>query len=717
MIHTYFLGIEAFVILGYLLGSAFFPKRYPLIFYKFFGITVFTLLLWYLSLWTGAGWTSLVPVVFILLLTVAAAITVYWKNRIRLPSRAEVMTFLGMELLSYVLFLFLVYLRTYKTDILGTEKLMDVALINAVMKQNHIPIENPWLAGFYMNYYYFGHFMLGLFQYLFQVPTAVGYNLAISLFGVWIVQAGYLVARALRLSDIASMIAALVMTFGGNLYLLIQTLQHTQANQWFASATRVIPYTINEFPAYSVVLGDLHGHYLSYPFFLIGIFLLLDMFFPAKSSEKKMAEREVAVARKEWLLPKSIFLGVLLGHLYLTNSWDIFSLALLGLVLVVAVVLHQLYIRNMKWEQFVEFSKQVLLWIALPVGLFSLPQFLASRSYYLPPVGGIGINTVFSGPWELFMLFGQFLLIAAMGGALYRFLLQSVGKVLKKKLRYAPELMLPLLLVVTGAVLVFTVEIIYAKDIFTTLNPPYARTNTVFKIYFHVWSLFALGTLGFFLGTFWQVLRHAKPTKWLYAIYAGFSVVIAIVISYSFISIDQYIAPKLSEFTLKRVADPRWSNGYSYMVDQHPGDYALISYLLTKPSGNILEIVTYDSYSYNGRISAYTGLSAVSGWPLHNVQWYGGYDGKGILSQTGKLEEIKIADRIADIEKMYTSQDETVVRTLLEKYQVMYAVFGNQEQIWAQEKKKTLNMDIYNSLCRVEWQQQGATLYNCGRRK
>lgn len=139
---------------------------------------------------------------------------------------------------------------------LGTEKLMDVALINTIMKQNHIPIENPWLSGFYMNYYYFGHFILGMLQYLFNIPTAVGYNLAISLIGVWIIQAGYLVVRSLRLTHLPAFFISLLMTFGGNLFILVRYITNNTAGQWFASATRVIPYTINEFPSYSIILGD-----------------------------------------------------------------------------------------------------------------------------------------------------------------------------------------------------------------------------------------------------------------------------------------------------------------------------------------------------------------------------------------------------------------------------------------------------------------------------
>ena len=114
MIHIYFLGTEAFVILGYFLGSALFPKRYPLIFYKFLGVTVFSLLVWYLSFMSGSGWTNMVPVALGILLVVIAIAALLFKSRLQLPSKRELLVFVGVELLSYVVYLFLVYIRTYK---------------------------------------------------------------------------------------------------------------------------------------------------------------------------------------------------------------------------------------------------------------------------------------------------------------------------------------------------------------------------------------------------------------------------------------------------------------------------------------------------------------------------------------------------------------------------------------------------------------------------
>ncbi|WKZ23771.1 MAG: DUF2298 domain-containing protein [Candidatus Dojkabacteria bacterium] len=702
MIHLYFLGIEAFTILGYFLGSVLFPKRYSLLFYKFFGVTIFSLLVWYMSLLSGKGWTNFLwwSIAFLFLFGVTCM--VIWHKRARLPTKQQLKTFIGIEILSYLLYLLLVYIRTFKPDILGTEKLMDVALINAIMKQNQVPIENPWLSGFFMNYYYFGHFILAVFQFIFKIPTAVGYNLAVSLGGVWIVQAAYLVVRKLQVSHIAAFVIALIVTFGGNLYLLAQVILHNNTEQWFASATRVIPFTINEFPSYSVILGDLHGHYLSYPFFLVGIFLLLDILFPKRETK-----------RQDWIVPKSLFLGILLGHLYLTNSWDVLTLALFGCILVLFLLINVRFVQKKSMRSALLWMKKVILLVGLPVASMSIPQFLSSRSYYLPPVGGIGINTNFSGLWEMFLLFGQFLLLLLFAGVLYWWILRGYTRRGIIRYIFTEKQLLPVLLLITAFVLILSVEFVYAKDVFTTLNPPYARTNTVFKIYFHAWAFLSIGTLVLAGRAIGELFRNMSQ-KWLIAVpYAGLVAVVAVMMSYPFISVDQYINPVFRPFQIKRLVDANWSNGYAYMQSQYGPDYNLVSHLLVQPKSTILEIVTYDSYSYYARVASYSGHTAVSGWPLHNVQWYGGYDGSGISLQTKEQQPILIAERIIDIEQLYTEQEPQYVEQMLRKYGIDFVVFSAREASWAEEKGRVLNRAAYDELCTVSWEQDDAKLYDC----
>jgi uncharacterized membrane protein len=684
--------------LGYFLGISLFPKRYPLVFYKFFGITVFMLLLWYTSMFTGIGWVELIPYVFAAILAASVVLAYFFRDRIRVPSRAFIKEFIGVELISLVVFAFLVFVRTFKTDILGTEKLMDVALINTIAMQNHLPIENPWLSGFYMNYYYFGHFILAVFQYLFAVPSAIGYNLAISLYGVWILQAGYMLAKVLRLNKMQSLLTAFILTFGGNFYLLVQTLiQGGKGSQWFASATRVIPFTINEFPAYSVILGDLHGHYLAYPFFLLGAFLLVDIFFPEKEGQK------------ENIVAKSTFLGILLGHLYLTNSWDVLSLALMGAVIVGGFA-YKLWLETKDQQRILDWGKEMLLYIALPIGLLSIPQFLSSRSYYLPPVGGIGFNVVYSGLPELFMLFGQFVVFGGIGLAALFYIIRHTKLVRKWK---NPTFVLPVLFMVLGGMLALAVEFFYAKDVFSILNPPYARTNTVFKIYFHVWAFWSIGTMALFMSTMKVLIPTVRKNNWILPAQLLVIVALGVMASYPYIAIKQYLAPKADTLLSSRLVDPKMSDGYSFIQSLHTPDYDLIQYLMKKPYSRILEIINYDSYSYNARISSYTGHTTVTGWPLHNVQWYNGYDGKGITVSTKQRELIDVATRVTDVEKMYTSKDETEVENLLKKYSIQYVIFGDQEKVWADNGSKVLNQQVYDNLCKIDWQQNNATVYDC----
>src|SRR4029079_12201161 len=136
-------------------------------------------------------------------------------------------------------------------------------------------------------------------------------------------------------------------------------------------------------------------------------------------------------------------------------------------------------------------------------------------------------------------------------------------------------------------------------------------------------------------------------------------------------------------------------NGYSFIKTEHAPDDELISYLATKPFSTILESADiFKSYSYFARVSAYTGHSAVSGWPLHDVQWYNGYDGKGFTIATHAKELIDISHRVEDIKTMYTDTDPGTVLNLLQKYSVQYVIFGDQEMTWAKDESLQLNQQV-----------------------
>ena len=45
---------------------------------------------------------------------------------------------------------------------------------------------------------------------------------------------------------------------------------------WWWRATRVVPDAISEFPAFSLVLGDLHAHVLALPLAILAVAIALD---------------------------------------------------------------------------------------------------------------------------------------------------------------------------------------------------------------------------------------------------------------------------------------------------------------------------------------------------------------------------------------------------------------------------------------------------------
>jgi uncharacterized membrane protein len=77
------------------------------------------------------------------------------------------------------------------------------------------------------------------------------------------------------------------------------------------------------------------------------------------------------------------------------------------------------------------------------------------------------------------------------------------------------------------------------------------------------------------------------------------------------------------------------------------------------------------SYTYEGRISAFTGYPAVLGWAIHEMQWRGNYN------EQGKREP--------DIETIYTTGDAALALELLHKWGVDYVILTNTERAYIRD--------------------------------
>ena len=70
--------------------------------------------------------------------------------------------------------------RAFNPNIEGTEKPMDLAMLNAALRAESFPPLDPWLSGHTIQYYYFGYLNMSVLAQLTGTPPAVGFNLCLA---------------------------------------------------------------------------------------------------------------------------------------------------------------------------------------------------------------------------------------------------------------------------------------------------------------------------------------------------------------------------------------------------------------------------------------------------------------------------------------------------------------------------------------------------------
>ena len=233
-------------------------------------------------------------------------------------------------------FLLFALLRSHDPNITNTEKPMEILMLNAAVSAESAPPEDPWLAGETVAYYYGGYWNLGGIATLSAVPSANGFNLSLALIGGMAAAAMFslvysMVARdggGPRVTALSGLIAVSLMLVVASLagwwelaatygigssgfyeWLAIDGLRpnaepdNWRPDQfwWWFRASRVInsfdengvglDFTIQEFPAFSFVLGDLHPHVISIPFVIVGLVAAFNLFVSSDRWDLKWLNR------------------------------------------------------------------------------------------------------------------------------------------------------------------------------------------------------------------------------------------------------------------------------------------------------------------------------------------------------------------------------------------------------------------------------------------
>jgi YYY domain-containing protein len=216
-------------------------------------------------------------------------------------------------------FLFFVFQRWMAPDIFGAEKYMDFAFLNGIIRADGMPPPDPWMSGDTINYYYFGYLMFSNLLRLAPLPVIIGYNLCVATIGGLAFSQTAAVVLAITRNWNLSLLGGCMSAFLGNLDGFLQLLEKgtlRSMDYWRSSRVVAKGDTINEFPFFSTIHGDLHPHFMVLPVSILLLAILLDeRLFPSRVDE---------VPRSPWrsLVPFALVTFVL-GAMVAISNWEL----------------------------------------------------------------------------------------------------------------------------------------------------------------------------------------------------------------------------------------------------------------------------------------------------------------------------------------------------------------------------------------------------------
>lgn len=592
----------------------------------------------------------------------AIGLAIVWALTFRSPARPPWREQLREEGIFLAILLAVAAVRSLEPAIFGAEKYMDFAFFNTLLRTEHFPPEDPWLAGAAINYYYFGYLLFADLTRLTGVAPEVAYNLSLATVGAVLFTGATSIARALTGRHAFGLLGGLAATWLGNLDGFLQVAIEGKGfralDYWRSS--RVVPNTINEFPFFSLLHGDLHPH-------LTALTLQVAWIAVALSAWHEASPREA-------LRPlRSLFFVLLLAAIALTNPWDMpVTLALAGLLAVG------------RWWDGDRPARSVLALATGFVALVAAAMLLALpfSLHYRAPFHGLGRVHAETRLGDFLVVFGLLVLpplalvarIAAsylpaerdrrdlaLAAALFAFLVLYVATgnavlILTAVLLVGtftsvvnaeePEATPALALVAVASAALFACEVVFIRD---SYGDELHRMNTVFKLYFQAWTFLALAFPWFAR----QLLGAGgfRRTAAAAALGAG----IAASLFYPIAAVATRAGT--AAFTL---------DGNAYLDRDHPDDAAAIRWLRANVTRRsvILE-ATGDPYSYFARVSSNTGLPSLLGWANHEGVWRGA--------------DRRVSQRRRVVERLYETTDVEEARRLLSRYRVRLVFVGDLE--------------------------------------
>ena len=656
------------------------------------------------------------------------------------------------EVLFLAAFLAFVVLRYANPDLWhpwrGGEKPMELAYFNAVIRSTTLPPFDPWFSGGYLNYYYWGYFVLGGMVRVTGILPTTAFNLAVPLFFALTVTGAYSLVYNLtegvrrsratgsdgvgaatvevaverrRWRDAlwspvgAGFLAGLFIAVIGNLDGIVQIVQ----NSWhkifdgqsfppfdFWRSSRMLDFQenfdpspltfwipkkvaefpdmsshITEFPFFTFLFADLHAHMMVLPFSILVIGLGLSLVVGLRNN------------RRFWAVISVAALGLALGSLWVINSWDypsylILTMGLLALAVyftpgsapakllllvsmaagVVAVSLlaflpfHQSYeafntgLEATKWrtpiERFLGIHGLFLFIIATFLIYQVRHTLIAIGRDFASLLGRHGGARQGSGMTRARLLglrwmIGIALVAAVLLGVtgfwtavvLLVFLTLTgilAWDVLASRSEDRPFATVPLLLLGMALIIAIGVD-------FIRVEGDIGRMNTFFKYYLEVWVLLSVASayMVWHLGN-----RGFLRWRWNWAKAAWVGVLVLLIGSsliYTALGTRTRISDRFNDAPATLDGTAYMDRAVHWERDQPfelKWDGEAIRWLQDNVAGSPVILEAHnEQYRWGPRISNYTGLPTVLGWPWHQTQQRWDYD-YAIRERAAEIGEI-----------------------------------------------------------------------------
>ena len=608
-----------------------------------------------------------------------------------------------------------------------TEQPMDLAFLNAAMGAGNGGPLDPWMRGEQISYYYFGYWIFGNIGSLTFTRPEITYNLSLifipalmgtAVFGL----ASSLLPYSTRMRSLIGVgaISSVSTIFLSNLYgglsfvaqnrmansafwdkICIEGLGSTTVGAvdswrpiefwwWFKSSRIVnyfgescdkqgIDYTINEFPFFSYLLGDLHPHVMGGPFLIMFCALCLGASF--RGSPSKLNKSTLSLI---------ILIAISGATVSFVNMWSI-----------PVVVTILLFIYLLRWIS--GYEPGILNSMLVPVGsIFFAAIFLSPFLFnFQSSVTGLQPSPVQTGMIHFLIVWGP-LLILVVPYIVSQFWTTPVSVRWKESLlvasivAFSPWIirgLLPgsispdgpgftgvavpitalifictstamskiqsaglaresivLLLISLGLMLVLIPELIYVGDVYGN------RMNIVFKFYYQAWILLAvsIGVIAHFGAQKYHLTKN--KTRWLFRFWGSCSLAIILMAMYY---APAAIATKTNESHFKSF------DGLIFLDEKSSDARNAINFARSEISRSDGLVEAVGEWGDSGIISMNTGIPSVINWPGHQKQWRG--------------DSVNIEQRVLDVKTIYETFDVNLAKELLTKYKVKYIIVGPKE--------------------------------------